>query len=287
MGKSLNQIVSYNEDLHAAAVLELINADRLIGQPYCDLSMLRLAQSGRSEVDSGWWMELKSPVIEVLERGSKVPGVMSYAEHQNGEIAHLLWLHARENDDAISALVDKFLSSTTAPTIQAFQFATALTSGLEALPVAARPSTHATLVGKGFSATDLWRYMHFTTPSRELSTLEGAVIKVDESVHGWRISAQEGDKEIGFVSAGSLFQGIGVIWLIEVEKEYRGQGVGRKLLGTAIKQLRSHGAGEIILYVDDDDRVPGSERNRTAANRLYDSVGFKEIDRLFSYDFKR
>jgi hypothetical protein len=37
----------------------------------------------------------------------------------------------------------------------------------------------------------------------------------------------------------------------------------------------------VILYVDDDE--PGGSRDRRAANRLYDSAGFVEIDRLHSY----
>jgi hypothetical protein len=36
--------------------------------------------------------------------------------------------------------------------------------------------------------------------------------------------------------------------------------------------------------VDDDD--PGGERDRSAANRLYESLGFKEIDRLHCYELE-
>lgn len=45
--------------------------------------------------------------------------------------------------------------------------------------------------------------------------------------------------------------------------------------------LSDQGAREVILYVDDDE--PGGERDRTAANRLYDTSGFTEVDRLHSY----
>jgi ribosomal protein S18 acetylase RimI-like enzyme len=47
--------------------------------------------------------------------------------------------------------------------------------------------------------------------------------------------------------------------------------------------LAGLGAGELILFVDDDDTDPRSDRNRAAANRLYDRAGFTEIDRLHSY----
>ncbi|GAA4935844.1 hypothetical protein [Actinoplanes utahensis] len=45
--------------------------------------------------------------------------------------------------------------------------------------------------------------------------------------------------------------------------------------------LADLGASEAILYVDDD--ASGIDRDRTAANRLYDRSGFTEIDRLHSY----
>jgi hypothetical protein len=35
-------------------------------------------------------------------------------------------------------------------------------------------------------------------------------------------------------------------------------------------------------YVD-DDQPPGGDRDRPAANRLYDGAGFRELDRLHSY----
>ncbi|OEJ23066.1 hypothetical protein AR457_38430 [Streptomyces agglomeratus] len=53
-------------------------------------------------------------------------------------------------------------------------------------------------------------------------------------------------------------------------------------LGSALDALTGLGAKEPILYVD-DDAPPGEERDRTAANRLYESAGFTEIDRLYSY----
>ncbi|MEJ0039484.1 MAG: GNAT family N-acetyltransferase [Gammaproteobacteria bacterium] len=73
-----------------------------------------------------------------------------------------------------------------------------------------------------------------------------------------------------------------MIWFIWLDKECRGRGLGRKLLGSALLQLQVQRMQEVILYVDDDEK--GGERDRTAANRLYDSIGFTEIDRLVSYE---
>jgi hypothetical protein len=54
------------------------------------------------------------------------------------------------------------------------------------------------------------------------------------------------------------------------------------MLGSALDLLAGLGATETILYVD-DDAPPGDDRDRTAANALYDSAGFNEADRLHAY----
>ncbi|MFD3442347.1 hypothetical protein ACFWU3_33190 [Streptomyces sp. NPDC058685] len=53
------------------------------------------------------------------------------------------------------------------------------------------------------------------------------------------------------------------------------------MLGSALETLAGLEAREAILYVD--DAPPGDERDRTAANSLYESAGFTEVDRLYSY----
>lgn len=77
-------------------------------------------------------------------------------------------------------------------------------------------------------------------------------------------------------------QGTGVLWWIGVEPAARGRGLGRALLGTALDVLHRMGATEVILFVD-DDAPPGDDRDRTAAKALYESSGFDEIDRLYSF----
>lgn len=62
----------------------------------------------------------------------------------------------------------------------------------------------------------------------------------------------------------------------------RGRGLGRAMLGSALDVLSGLGARKAILYVD-DDAPPGDERDRAAANALYESAGFAEVDRLYSY----
>jgi hypothetical protein len=54
------------------------------------------------------------------------------------------------------------------------------------------------------------------------------------------------------------------------------------MLGSALAVLTDLGAAEAILYVDDDE-PQGGERDRTAANSLYRTAGFTEVDRLYAY----
>ncbi len=46
----------------------------------------------------------------------------------------------------------------------AFEFAAALSLGLEGLPVGRRPVTRKALEAAGFSGGDLWRYLHRRLP---------------------------------------------------------------------------------------------------------------------------
>ncbi|MGW1170732.1 hypothetical protein [Streptomyces sp. NPDC002550] len=60
------------------AVLDLINADRLPGQPVTTPAMLTEALAGRSGVDAGWWVELDLPTTSVAtDDTGAVLGVVS------------------------------------------------------------------------------------------------------------------------------------------------------------------------------------------------------------------
>lgn len=69
-------------------------------------------------------------------------------------------------------------------------------------------------------------------------------------------------------------------WL-GVDPAARGRGLGAALLAAGLWHLAEHGTRDAVLYVDDDE--PGCDRDRRAANRLYDRFGFCEVDRLHSY----
>ncbi|MFJ9420371.1 hypothetical protein ACIRPT_40415 [Streptomyces sp. NPDC101227] len=55
------------------------------------------------------------------------------------------------------------------------------------------------------------------------------------------------------------------------------------LLGSALDLLTGLGACAAILCVDDDAPAGDPERDRTAANGMYDRAGITEVDRLHSF----
>lgn len=71
--------------------------------------------------------------------------------------------------------------------------------------------------------------------------------------------------------------GIGVLWWVSVTPHARGRGLGSGLLGSSLDLLTALGADQVILYVDDDAPNGDPERDRTAANRMYDKVGLTEM----------
>lgn len=261
------------------AVLVLVNADRVPGQPRATPAMLAEALAGRSGVDSGWWAELAELTTEVATtRAGQVVGVVSYAIRPRDGAGVVLWLHGRENRGVIDTLLDHTLSRLGKRPIEAFSFATALGLGMEALPVQHRPATAAALTDHGFLGSDLWRYMRVDLPVTGLPRTSYTVLRDEDRL---TLTVRDGATPLGEATIGQPVQGIGVLWWISVEPAARRRGLGRALLGSALDLLTELGAREVILYVDDDE--PGGERDRTAANRLYEQAGFVEVDRLLSY----
>ncbi|MET9432516.1 MULTISPECIES: GNAT family N-acetyltransferase [unclassified Streptomyces] len=268
----------------AGAVVELVNADLLPGQPRVTPGMLNEALEGRSPVDAGWWAELEGPVTQVAaDRAGAVLGAVSYARRPKDGTGQLLWLHCRERPDVADALIRHTVTALGPRPVHAFHFASALSLGLEALPVGHRPATAAALERAGFTGERLWRYMRADLPARGLPRLPDVRVGPDPGgKDARRLEARQGRKTVAEAVVGLPVQSIGVLWWITVAPHARGRGLGHAMLGSALHALAGLGASEVILYVD-DDAPPGDERDRTAANRLYESAGFQEVDKLFSY----
>jgi GNAT superfamily N-acetyltransferase len=273
-------------DQDIPAVLTLINADQLPGQPSCTREMLADALAGRSSVDAGWWMELDSVTVDVLcDADGGVQGVVSFARRARDQAGLILWLHGREHPAVIAHLADHALDRLTGVVrVEAFEFATALAAGLEGLPARHRPVTRQVLRERGFVEADLWRYMHRALPAPELPVAPTVTVEEDPNRPGWLLEIRGSDGALwGDAQVSIPIRNLGVLWWIGVEPTRRGQGLGRGLLGAALDVLHRHGAHEAILYVDDDAPADDPERGRGAANSLYDRSGFVEVDRLCSY----
>ncbi|GGV29900.1 hypothetical protein GCM10010260_83060 [Streptomyces filipinensis] len=106
--------------------------------------MLTEALAGRSGVDAGWWAELDRPATSVAtDATGAVLGVISYALRPKDTHGVILWLHCHENQTVARTLLHHAATQLAPRPLEAFQFASALTLGLEALPVRHRPATHA------------------------------------------------------------------------------------------------------------------------------------------------
>ncbi|MGC4942921.1 GNAT family N-acetyltransferase [Kribbella sp. DT2] len=261
-------------------MLELVNADRLVGQPSATPSMLAEALAGRSAVDSSFWAELDPPVTVVLEADARVAGVVSYAVRPSDQAGVILWLHCQEDLAVATALVAHAVDRLGRRAVAAFDFASALSLGLEALPVRHRPATCEALVAAGFVGEDLWCYMHLPLPVPGLVAAAEVEVRSGEEPGRLELVLLRDGDVLAEATIGEPIGGIGVLWWIAVGESVRGQGLGTGLLGAPLQELAERGAGEVILYVDDD--APG-ERDRAAARRLYERVGFREVDRLWSF----
>lgn len=255
----------------------LIDADRLPGQPALTRAALAEALAGRSPIDSGWWAELTDLHVATLPAADgSLSGAVSWARRRTDGTAVLLWLHAREHPGTVAALLDHALAGQRGRW-EAFEFATALTLGVEALPVAHRPVTAVALEERGFTGRDLWRYMH--RPLTDLPPRPDLALQVRPGrLDGWELATPDGAGQVEFTGPVG---GTAMIGWLGVEDAARGRGLGAGLLAAGLWHLAEHGASDAVLCVDDDQ--PGSDRDRQAANRLYDRIGFRQIDRLHSY----
>ncbi|MEV6286998.1 GNAT family N-acetyltransferase [Kribbella sp. NPDC051770] len=278
-----------------AAVLELVNADRILGQPLATAAMLAEALAGRSAVDSSFWAELEPPVTEVLEADGVVSGVVSYAVRRSDRAGVILWMHCREDAEVAAELVAHALGALRAhaldrlraqplgprvgPAVIAFDFASALGLGLEALPVGHRPVTRDALVAAGFAGEDLWSYLHARLPLAGTELAAEVEVRASEEPGRLDLLLVRDGEVLGEATVGEPVDGIGVLWWIAVG--VRRQGLGTGLLRAVANVLAERGAREVILYVDDDDAA--ADRDRSAAKALYARAGFREVDRLWSF----
>ena len=261
-----------------AGLCTLIDRDRLPGQPRCTPERVSAVLAGHSTTDPRWWRELatmRTIGVEGPDGSLVAAGALGW--RRSGE-RHLLWLHAGEDPEHVEAALWPLLRGVRRPDpIFAFWAATELSIGLEGLPRGHRPATHDALLARGFTAEDRWLYL----------TAPAAAGLAPEAPFRRRGVGSELRVELvaeGKAAAGAELSlpapGVGVIWWLEVEPEFRRRGVGRQLLRAARSVLAEEGASEVVLFVDHDDPAA---RDRRPALALYEAEGFTVVDHLWSY----
>ncbi|MEU1305683.1 GNAT family N-acetyltransferase [Streptomyces shenzhenensis] len=263
-----------------AGVRELIDADRLPGQPQCTPEERPAARRG--PVPLVGWAAPERPRINVLADAEDRPcgfiAYLSWADVQSGVIS---WVHAYEDPPALRALLGHALAALAdCPQIDAFVGAPPSPLGPGGLPRTRRAATHDALVRTGFTGRRQGCYLHRRLPAEPPSAKPAADVFPCDFPPGYRLIVREAAEPVAeaVVSVGP--DRTATLYWIETLPTRRRCGLGRQLLGQALALLAELGATEVALVLDDAQQcAPDSQ----AAPRLFDSFGFTLVDQLWTY----
>lgn len=284
------QIRPYRAD-DEAAVLDLIAADRLPGQPPVTADSLTMALAGTGSTSQAgaraWWAELDTPQTVVATGADGDPvGVCSFALRVGDASGQILWFHAGEDLEVATPLLEH-TSSALGPgrTLYAFTCGPAWRLAADGLPVRRRPATHRAFAQAGF--TRMGEESYWQCHNRDLARPDQghrprAQLVPFSDPPGWRLELTDtsGDPK-AHALLGAPYGGVGVLWWLHVEPAARGRGIGRTLLQQSLEEFTACGATEVIALIDQDP--PGSTGPDPAAAPLLRGAGFGEIDTLYSY----
>jgi ribosomal protein S18 acetylase RimI-like enzyme len=164
--------------------------------------------------------------------------------------------------------------------VRAFPFASALSFGLEGIPLHCRPYTNRAMLGAGYVAHDDWGYHIRDTLYGDWPGPDLADIEVD--AEGLiRLRVRHSQRVVAEAHVQIATDGTGIGWWLHVEPEMQGIGMGRVVFNQAMRELARRGATHAVLLVDDG---PTAENSRDRAKRIYWTAGFRERDRLINYE---
>ncbi|MGW3953182.1 GNAT family N-acetyltransferase [Streptomyces sp. NPDC004752] len=267
-----------------AGVRELIEADRLPGQPQYTPCEERPAE--RHGPVSLVWATPSRPRISVLADAEDRPcGFIAYLSWADVHTGVISWVHAYEDPAALRALIGHALAALAdCPQIDAFVGGPPGPLGPGGLPRARRAATHDALVRTGFTGRHQGCYLHRRLPAEPPSAKLVADVFPCEFPPGHRLIVREAAEPVAeaVVSVGP--DRTATLYWIETLPTRRRCGLGRKLLGQALALLAELGATEVALVLDDAQQcAPDSQ----AAPRLFDSFGFTLVDQLWTYWHRR
>jgi GNAT superfamily N-acetyltransferase len=265
-------------------VCDLIDADRLPGQPHCTPEGLAAARRGL--VPPVGWAVPAWPRISVLADADDRPcGIVAYLSWADMHTGDICWVHAYEDPAALRALISHAHAALAhCPQIEAFVGAPPGPLGPGGLPRTRRAATHDALVQTGFTGRRqgcyLHRRLHVEPPPAKLV----ADVFPCSFPSGHRLILREAAEPVAeaLVSVGP--ERGGTIYWIETVPTRRRCGLGRKLLDQSLALLAERGATEVALVLDDAEQsTPESQ----AAPGLFRSFGFTLVDQLWTYQHRR
>lgn len=265
-------------------VRELIDADRLPGQPHCTPE--KLAAARRGLVPPASWAVPTRPRISVLADAEDNPrGIIAYLSWTDVHTGLICWVHAQEELPALRALLSHALADLApCPQTDAFVGAPPGPLGPGGLPRTRRGATHDALLQTGFTGRRQGCYLHCALPAEPPPTKLVADVFPCDFPPGHRLIIREAAEPVAeaLVSVGP--DRTATVYWIETQHTRRHCGLGRELLGQALALLADQGATEVALVVDDASQpCPDSQ----AAHRLFESFGFTLVDQLWTYQHRR
>ncbi|GAA3771072.1 hypothetical protein GCM10022206_07060 [Streptomyces chiangmaiensis] len=265
---------------------ELIDADRLPGQPHCTLEKLTAARRSPVPFPLAGWTVPARPRISVLADAEDRPyGIIAYLSWTDVRTGQICWLHAYEDLSALRALIGHALAALADCTwIEAFVSAPPSPLGPGGLPCTRRGATHDALVQTGFTGRCQGCYLHLVLSAEPLPTELVADVFPCNNPPGHRLIIREAAEPVAEAVVSVEPDRTATVYWIETLPTRRRRGLGRRLLSQALALLAEQGATEVALVLDDTQQ---SASESQATTRLFSSFGFTLVDQLWTYQRQR
>ena len=263
-----------------SAVRELIDADRLPGQPRCAPELPNSALRGCPSA-AGWQAPARARLSVLADADDRARGAIAFLSWQDLRSGLIHLLHAHEDVQALHGLVAHALTALgECPRIEAFTAASPGTLGPGGLPRAHRAATHDVLVGLGFTGRLRGHYL-----LRRLGTGHPTKLVADvypcEYPPGHRLVLHKAAEPIAEIVVSTARDRTATVYWIETAPEYRHRGLAGKLLDQAMALLTEEGATHVVAAVGTTRRATGTTGT---APRLFHEAGFEVVDQLWEYD---